>query len=492
MDYQKEYYLSKSRFMAGLRCPKALYLNVHSPELLNDAHEISLSIINGNAIGAMACQLFPGVMVKHEEGLSAAITQTERLIVDDAVTRIHEATFSYDNVLVRVDLLERTDMGWSVTEVKGSTSVNEHHINDAAIQAWVLKECGLKIVSINLMYVNDKFVYQGKSDYQNLLCSQDISDEVFESLNSIRNKKQALMGVLEDDTPDIEIGSQCYSPFDCEFISTCQSANVAEYPISILPRINKGRVKVLSDAGYNDVREIPKGILTNANHQRVWRATCTGEEEVDVSELRSINEWGWPRYYIDFETIALAVPIWEGVKPYMQVPFQWSCHIHYPNGRVEHVKFLDVTGNDPRRACAESLVSQIGKEGVLIAYNAGFEKGVIRHLADLCPDLSESLTEMNQRFVDLLQIIRDGYYHPSQYGSWSIKAVLPTLVPELSYSDLDSVQNGSDAQLAWIQASESSAEKRDEIGNQLLEYCKLDTWAMVKIVEALKEKIPIN
>lgn len=491
MSHQKQYHLSKSRFMAGIQCPKRLYLIVNPPDRLEN-NSINLPIINGYAVGEMACQLYPGVMVAYKQGLSVAIAETKRLVADGSVIRIHEATFSYENVLVRVDLLERTDSGWILTEVKGSTSVKGHYINDAAIQAWVLKGCGLKLVSVNLMHVNNKFIYQGNGDYQGLLHSEDISELVFSNLNDIGDKKEALIQMLTEGMPEIEIGAQCTSPYPCEFISICQTEDQPQYPISILPRINAAKVKVLNDAGYNDVREIPDGIITNENHYRVWRTTCADKEEINSLELTQINDWGWPRYYIDFETIGLAVPRWIGVRPYMQVPFQWSCHIHHANGWIEHVEFLDVTGNDPRRACAESLVKHIGKEGVLIAYNAGFEKGVIRNLAEIYPDLSESLLEMNQRFVDLLPITRAGYYHPSQKGSWSIKAVLPALVPELNYSHLDGVQNGSDAQLAWIEATESSADRRNEIAVQLLEYCKLDTWAMLKIVEVLLKKAIIS
>jgi hypothetical protein len=476
--------------MAGLQCPKRLYLSVHPPELFDEKGiGSSLPIINGNAVGNIACQLYPGVMVEYVNGFPVAVTETKRLIADDTITRIHEATFSYDNVLVRVDLLERSDSGWIITEVKGSTSVKPHYISDAAIQAWVLQGCGLKLASVKLMYVNSAFIYQGDDDYQGLLHVEDVSEEVFESLSSIGDKKVSLMKMLTEDMPDIEMGEQCRSPFDCEFISTCQTNEQPEYPISVLPRCTSAKKKELIHAGYNDIRDIPDGILTNHNHQRVWRATCVDKEEIDKGTLILMSDWGWPRYYVDFETIGLAVPSWEGVKPYMQVPFQWSCHIHHVNGEMDHVEFLDVTGNDPRRACAELLVNNIGKEGVLVAYNAAFEKRVIRDLARMYPDLSDSLLEMNERFVDLLIITRSGYYHPSQKGSWSLKAVLPALVPELNYSDLEAVQNGGDAQLAWVEASNATDKERMTISGHLLEYCKFDTWAMVKIVDALLKKL---
>ena len=486
----RSFHLSKSRFIAGLQCPKRLYLTVFPPEISEEEDcGINLPIINGNEVGDMACKLYPGVMVEYDTGLSAALETTKQLIADTSVQRIHEATFSFENILVRVDLLERTDAGWILTEVKGATSVKDYYLNDAAVQAWVLQGCGLKLNEVRLMHVNNKFVYQGNDNYEGLLHAEDISDVVLSRIDSIAAQKDGFMEMLAGDIPDIEMGNQCYSPYECDFCSYCQPNDLPEYPVSILPRSNAKQRDALNNAGYNDVRDIPNGVLDNPNHQRVWRVTCANKEEVDIAEAAILKELPWPRYYIDFETIGLAVPRWKGVRPYVQVPFQWSCHIHHEDGHMEHVEFLDVSGNDPRRACAEGLVKHIGNDGVLIAYNAGFEQRVIRELAEMYSDLSESLLDMNERFFDLLPLTRNAYYHPSQMGSWSIKAVLPALVPELNYKDLDGVQDGGGAQLAWIEAAKANKVEQQRVAKQLLEYCKLDTLAMVKIVDALLERV---
>jgi len=340
-----------------------------------------------------------------------------------------------------------------------------------------------------LMHVNNQFVYQGDGDYEGLLHAEDITQRIDSRIQGIKAQKDAFMDMLSGDEPDIAMGGQCYSPFECDFCSYCQPDDLPEYPVSILPRNNEKNRQAWLDAGYKDVRDIPDGVLKSPNHQRVWRVTCSGKEEVDIDKASALKDLPWPRYYIDFETIGLAVPRWKGVRPYVQVPFQWSCHIHHKDGRMEHIEFLDVTGEDPRRSCAQSLVKHISKDGVLIAYNAGFEKRVIRELAEMYPDLSEALLEMNERFFDLLPITRKAYYHPSQMGSWSIKAVLPALVPELNYKDLDGVQDGGDAQLAWIEAASAEPEQREAIVNHLLAYCKLDTLAMVKIVDALLGRV---
>jgi len=472
--------------MAGMQCPKRLYLTINPPEVTAEEERGEcLPILNGYAVGDMACELYPGVMVEYDHGLSAAIKETERLVRDQSVKRIHEATFNFSDVLVRVDLLERTDAGWILTEVKGSTSVKAYHLDDAAIQTWVLQGCGLTIDAVHLMHVNNQFVYGGDGNYQGLLVAEDISATVFPRLDTIAGQKDAFMQMLQGDEPDIGMGAHCYSPFECDFCSYCKPDDGPAYPITVLPRMHAPQREALQADGYVDLRDIPDGVLTNWNQQRVWRATCSGAAEFDAAEIRALKELPWPRYYLDFETIALAVPRWKGVRPYMQVPFQWSCHIHCEDKQLRHVEFLDTTGDDPRRACAETLVKHIGRDGVLIAYNAGFERRVIRELAELYPDLSDALLDMTERFVDLLPITRNAYYHPSQMGSWSIKAVLPALVPELSYADLDGVHHGEEAQLAWLKASNMDDEQRSILNQQLKAYCKLDTLAMVKIVDAL-------
>jgi hypothetical protein len=484
----KPYYLSKSKFIAGMQCPKRLWLQIHKPDLVEEDYGESLPILNGNEVGEMARQLFPGTLVEYDDGMSAALKETNRLVADPSVQVIHEATFCHDGLLVRVDILERTPAGWILTEVKGATSVKPYYIPDATVQAWVLQGCGLKLEAVHLMYVNNRFVYQGDDNYDGLLAAEDVGKQVNALIDSVTEKKALFVAMLNGNEPVVEMGNQCGNPYACEFCPYCSPDDLPEYPVTILPNLREPKKSELISK-YADVRDIPETELNNPNHLRVWRVTCSGKEEVDAAEAAVLKELSWPRYYLDFETIGLAVPRWKGVRPYAQVPFQWSCHIHHKDGRMEHIEFLDLSGNDPRRACAESLVEHLGRDGVVLAYNAGFERGVIRSLADMYPDLGKDLMDIHDRTEDLLPITRRAYYHPSQKGSWSIKAVLPALAPELSYADLDGVKHGGDAQLAWMLAANADSKEREKIADQLREYCKLDTLAMARIVDALLEKV---
>jgi len=304
--------------MAGLQCPKRLWLQVHKPDLIPSDLGESLPIINGNEVGELARRLFPGSLVEYKSGLAAALETTQSLIADSNVKVIHEATFCHDGILVRVDILERNSDGWILTEVKGSTSVKSHYLHDAAIQVWVLVGSGLNIKSVRLMHLNNQFVYMGDGKYDGLLVSQNIDAEVKGILGSIQEQKDELVAALNGDEPDIGMGPQCDKPYVCEFCSYCMPENIPEYPVTILPNLREPKKSDLTSR-YSDVREIPESELTNANHLRVLRVTKNGEEEVDIAEASALSELPWPRYYLDFETVALAVPRWEGTKPYMQV-----------------------------------------------------------------------------------------------------------------------------------------------------------------------------
>jgi len=445
--------LSKTRFIAGLQCPKRLYLSVYPPEGKRDKSFFeTMPIYNGYAIGDLACQLYPGVMVAFDPGLEKACETTKALLAEPAVHRIHEATFRYRGIVVRSDLLERSGDGWMMTEVKGSTSVKDYYLNDATVQTWVLQGCGIQIKSAHIMHVNNKFVYQGDDCYDGLLMSVDVSEQVAERIGGIDAKQAALMQMLQGDMPDIAMGEHCHKPFTCEFCDFCQPEHEVAKPIHIEPR----------------------------------------KPSDQKAALNTLNDLPFPRYYIDFETVGLAIPRWKGVRPFMQVPFQWSCHIQYEDGSIQHASFLDMSGNDPRRACAEKLIECLHDDGVLIAYNAPFEQRIIRHLAYCFSDLKADLMRLHDVFFDLLPLTRKAYYHPSQQGSWSLKAVLPALVPELSYDDLDGVKDGNQAQLAWFKSLQEDEDTRQQSAEHLLEYCKLDTWAMVKMVEALKRTLSEN
>jgi hypothetical protein len=260
-----------------------------------------------------------------------------------------------------------------------------------------------------------------------------------------------------------------------------------EWPIDILPRVNRSFVAKMAQKGIHDLRDVPSDALKKEQHKIVHQATISGLPYHDAAGVaHDTKAWGYPRHYLDFETIALPVPAWIGAKPYQQVPFQFSCHTELTDGSIVHRSFLSIDGSDPRRQCAEALIECVGEAGSIIAYNASFERSCVKGLADALADLSPELTAISERFVDLLPVAQAHYYHRDQRGSWSIKKVLPTIAPDLDYSDLE-VGDGAAAQLAWLEAASAQCkpERRAQIAASLEDYCERDTWAMVVLLRRM-------
>lgn len=239
---------------------------------------------------------------------------------------------------------------------------------------------------------------------------------------------------------------------------------------------------MLRSKDFEDACQVPSKFL-NETQQWIQRVSRNGVPELSPNAGVALASLTYPRYYLDFETINLAVPRWTNTRPYAtQVPFQWSCHIEESHHQLGHGMFLDISGNDPRRHCAEKMIEVLGSDGPVFVYYQAFEKGRIAELAELYPDLAPALHAINLRVVDLLPIARANYYHPEMKGSWSIKAVLPTVASDLRY-DLLVVGNGGDAQAAYreILHTNTSDARKQELTVGLREYCKLDTLAMVRL-----------
>jgi hypothetical protein len=259
-----------------------------------------------------------------------------------------------------------------------------------------------------------------------------------------------------------------------------------EHSIADLPGIGRRLDQLLAE-GHYDLRELPETLASTPDQRRVWRAVRRGTPELSLAARQEFKGLRFPRYYLDFETISFAVPRWAGTRPYQQVPFQWSLHVEGRDGRLSHEEFLDLSGELPARAAAEALLAATRETGPVLMYTP-FEKTVLRGMADACPDLRKRLEALIDRLVDLAPIARRHYYHPAMRGSWSIKRLLPTLAPEMDYSRLQGIRDGTEAQQAYLEATApgTTPERRDEIQRDLLAYCRQDTLAMVEIARFLE------
>jgi hypothetical protein len=477
-----DFYISKSKILLGIQCPKRLFLEIHHPELAEEPGHLNLKFSMGLQAGEAARKLYPnGKMIENNDDLSLALEETRYLIYNFPNLPLFEASFEHNGILIRTDIIENTEQGCRVVEVKSSTAFKDYYLLDCAVQFWVINKAGYPIEQIEIAYVNRDFVYHGNEEYQDLFIYEDVTEAVIPIQDQIPAWLDKFQGLLKGDMPKIKVGDHCHKPFECPFFDHC-FPELPEYPVTILPRGGKMIIDLMSE-GIADIRDIPEDRLKKPVHKRIQRVTISGEPELDPEMSEHLSNLPYPRYYLDFETIQFAVPVWTGTRPYQQLPFQWSCHIEEKPGRLRHSEFLDTGGNPPMRSFAESLINNLGSDGPIFVYSA-FEKNNLKQLAAMFPDIAQRIYSIIDRLVDLLPLVQRHYYHPQMKGSWSIKAVLPTIAPELDYKNLEEIQDGTGAQIAYLEAISpaTSKERRIKLAHRMLEYCKMDTLALVKLV----------
>lgn len=480
--------LSKSRLLAWRQCPKRLWLQIHKPELMDISEDASRGFHIGYEVGKVARKLYSnGILIEHDDDLKAALAATQLALTENPHNTIFEATFQHQGVLVRADILKPTAVGFDVIEVKASTSVKPHYLDDCAIQSWVIANNNIAINAIELAHINTDFMYQGDNNYHELFHHVPLNTTLIPLIEEVPSWIAQATAAVNGNEPKIETGQQCDIPYECTFKTYCNrnitKPDQSKYTVDIFPRMQSTKKEQLIAQGYASALDVPAEHL-NEKQLKVQRLSKSETAELLPQAAIIINALGWPRYYLDFETITLAVPRWSQTQPYRtQVPFQWSCHIEHTQGELTHEMFLDVTGDDPRRTCAENLVKTLGDTGPIFVYYQSFEKSRIREMANLFSDLSSALNNINNRIVDLLPIAQEYYYHPNMKGSWSIKAVLPTIAPDLCYADL-LVSHGGAAQDAYTEIVHEMTpiERKQILTEGLREYCELDTLAMVRLV----------
>lgn len=477
----RSYGLSKSRILAGIQCPKQLYLKTYHPELAEESASLQSIFTAGNQVGELARQFYPhGHLIGHDHDLEGALRETADALASPGNGVFFEATVEHDGVLVRTDVLEKRPDGVRVVEVKSASRIKDHHVYDCAIQSWVLRQAGYRLACIELAYVDSSFVYSGGNDYQGLLRHVDMTGEVRPLQEQVERWVNEFTRILAGPPPQIRVGRHCKKPHECTFLSYC-SHTQPPYPVTALP--NGGDVidELLAE-GIEDIFAIPEGRLTDELQQRVRRLTLAQRAELNGRAGEQLRQLTYPRYYLDFETVAPAIPIWPGTRPYQCLPFQWSCHIESEGGELTHARFLDTTGHAPMRPLAEKLLLTLADSGPIFTYT-NFERSVIENLADMFADLASDLRALVVRLVDLHKLTRDNYYHPEMLGSWSLKAVLPTVAPDLRYDALDELQEGAAAGKAYLDVIDpaTDAARRGRLVDALLDYCELDTYALVRL-----------
>ena len=482
--------LTKSKYIAGVQCLKRLYLVVHSPELAVRPDESGQSIIEqGLEVGLLARQMFPGGVTVDSRDREEAIRATRELLENPEIPAIFEGTFEHDDVFVRVDILQRRrDHRWRLIEVKSTTSVKDHHLADVAIQHKIVTDSGVDLAASCLAHVNRDYIYQGGViDVHEFFKIMDLTLQIQalqpELIVQLRSELYVL-AMLE--APQIAAGPQCSDPYTCEFFDHC-NAPVPEDHISRLPRIHASTVAKLVALNVQSIHDIPENYELTERLRRACTSVQTGEAWYGPDLREELSKLTYPLYFADFETINPAIPRFGGMRPYDQIPFQWSLHVQRePGAALEHFEFLANDTSDPRLAFISTLSNALGDSGSIVVYSQQFESQRLSELAACLPEFAGQIKMIQHRLWDLLPIVRNHVYHPGFGGSYSLKSVLPALVPGMTYDGME-VADGQAAGLAWesLIGGDSGGVERQQQRKALLEYCGQDTLGMVRLLELL-------
>ncbi len=493
--------LSKSQYVLGLQCHKALWLYRHRKDLKAEFGAFQQGLADaGTEFGILARDRFSGgvlIDADHDHP-EEALAQTKAAI-DGGARILYEAAFLHDDVLVRVDILVNEAAGWALVEVKSGTDVEEVHLHDVAIQLHIARGAGFAINKAAVAHANPGYVRRGALNLHQLFKIMDVTETVRDALELVPGELAYMKKVADGpEAPPKAIGGHCAKPYECSFKAHCW-AHVPEYSVFNLAYAKIEKKLELFNSGVQRIDQINPDMhkLTPGQKAQVEIAKL-GRARVDMPALaKFLATLTYPRAFLDFETDPAVVPPYDGLRPYQQLPFQASVRVQKEPGAplTEHA-FLGDGLSDPRAALADFLVERVGSRGAVVAYHKSFEGGRLEEtaghfFAEGRGDRSGPLKAMAGRLWDLADPFRTGIYvHPAFRGRWSIKAVLPVLVPELTYKGLE-VADGTQAMAAYAQLKNPKLPKaeRARLTAALKVYCGLDTEAMVKILEHLEQLV---
>ena len=490
---------SKSKYCGLWQCPKIAWLRKYKPDEITVDGSVLARMEAGNVVGDLAMGLFGDfVEVTAYNGdnidLSKMIENTKAEI-EKGTPVICEASFDFNGLYCAVDILKKENDGWAIYEVKSSTHEDKQvYAADVAYQKYVLENCGVNVTGTYLVCINNEYIFDGILDIHQLFKIADISEAVFfESATIKTNLNVAELILKSENEPPIDLSTACNNPYRCSFWKYCSkhipSPSVFDlYKLPFKKKIDYYKKRIFR---YEDLINDSK--ITNEKQIRQMsfhlKEQGTHIDKAGIGEF--LDTLSYPIYFLDFETIQPVIPEFIGTKPYAQIPFQYSLHyIEKEGGELKHKDFLAESGKDPRRALAEKLCEDIPLNVCVTAYNKGFECTRIKELAETYPDLADHLLNIESNIKDLLVPFQSGYYYNKDMGgSFSIKSVLPAIFPadpELNYKNLDQIHNGGEAMSIFPKIKDMPKEEQETTRKNLLKYCELDTYAMVKIWEELR------
>lgn len=487
--------LTKSDFIRYVQCPKYLWLQKHRKDLIPEEIDENLQKIfdEGYHVESYAYSLFPGGISAQVGGLAESISKTEDLMAKKTPI-IFQPTVSGKDLFCRSDIIKfnKDKNNWDIYEVKSATEVKDINIYDLSFQKICFESVGYKIGKTHLVFINNQYVRQGEIEAEKLLQIEDITEQVQYLESKTKLKIRIALGFIKrSDEPKTRILKQCSDPYDCTFLDYCWKDIPDNSIYDIAGGLTDAKLNMLLDEGILEIKDIPEGIITTKAGLRHLNAIKHEAVHVELENIKGeLKQLQYPLYFLDYETYAPGVPLFDGYRPYQRMVFQYSLHIQEKlGGELKNYAYLAKDWEDPSLGLANDLKKRIGKKGSLISWNMGFEKGCNSEMGERYPEFMSFFKDINSRMFDLMQVFKKGYYvHKDFHGSASLKEVLPVLVPELSYAEL-AIHEGGTASNKWRDMIdlETSKKEKEEIYNNLLKYCELDTLAMVRILDFLKE-----
>ncbi len=487
--------LSKSRYCRGIQCPKMLWLEKYKPDVMEESDNSSV-LEQGNVVHEVARYLFgEHINIEYTDNLNEMIKDTYRTIESYEDIIITEASFNYEKNFCSVDILKKNKDNYEIYEVKSSTGVHDVYINDASYQYYVLTSLGLNVTKCSIITINSSYERVGNIELDKLFTINDITNEVKSLQPKVKENIKKINTYMDSDIERNEaIDDHCYNPYLCPFFSYC-TRNLPHPNVFDITKTPGVTAMKLYKQGYITFEDLLKAKIGKKYRERIEYDLYDKPDHIDKLSIKEfLDTFSYPLYFLDFETYQMPIPLYDYVHPYEQVPFQYSLHYYEKeNGELLHTEYLGIPGTDPRRALAEQLVKEIPLNVCTLAYNMSFEKGVIKRLATIYPDLSEHLMNIHNHIKDLEDPFSKRYYYTKDMaGSSSIKKVLPALFPDdpsLDYHNLDLIHNGAEAMNSFAKMATMSKEELEYTRERLLRYCELDTYAMVKIYKKLKHEI---
>jgi hypothetical protein len=492
-------YYSKSKFVLFHSCKKRLWLEKYKQEEKEEILNQNV-LIQGNRVGDLAMNLFGDYYLAEtpENDLATQVQNTKQAI-ENKENVICEAAFFFENNYCAVDILKRNaDDSYSVYEVKSTTKVEPHYLYDLGYQYYVLHNLGINIKELYLVHINSSYVLKNELDINNYFTIENLTDDVKAKYDEVKDMLAESDEILNSEFEIKSIlSANCNKNGGCPFLSYCKKNNGLPLINSTYDLYNNRSKYKQIDSGllsFEDLLNSNSKLSDIQRRQIEFAILDKSEVYLEKSNIKEfLNKFKFPLYFLDFETFQEAIPTVIGTKPYQQVPFQYSLHILDENGDLEHKEYLGDGINNPIEGLIVNMISDLKDSGTIVSYNDSFERARIKEMAYMYPKYSRKLKELDTRFVDLADVFQMGYcYNKAMGGSFSIKSVLPALFPNdptLDYHNLSDVHKGDEASSTYLELAKLDKESYDRKRKSLLAYCKLDTFAMVKIYFKLLELI---